>query len=374
MPSIIPLYALDRWARARRPRPVITDRTDRSMFGVAAPKRPPSLTPTAICDIIRGNTVGALRFCPNLRAPRHVVAFHRCLACPVEHQRNAVYQLVVLKNETCKQGCTKTYSPDEIELFLQMAVEQYRINMYARGVFTNPCTPAFGFAVTYLNLTRAGFWITCRLRRSVLCTPSQVCVHKPCAVHFVFRLSLVCADNSQEITTYTLGIPLAHPEEVVTTTTDAKGGEAGHKEYYLNNHVHFVVYYHQLDNETAHSLEQQGNLIVGFEVHSYSIQHQVSYHTDWAVTGIPALHAHRLAPVGTYSSLAMLGITFQVLLYIWLQLCFHLVLCSHGDLGKHHTRLRLGPVSMCYSHSHASRKLSAVERSWHQEGAHHLLN
>lgn len=144
-----------------------------------------------------------------------------------ERMENSVYNLVVLKNETCKQGCTKTYSPDEIELFLQMAVEQYRINMVLD------------------NLPAAEI-----------------------------RTLHTVADNSQEITTYTLGIPLAHPEEVVTTTTDAKGGEAGHKEYYLNNHVHFVVYYHQLDNETAHSLEQQGNLIVGFEVHSYSIQHQ----------------------------------------------------------------------------------------------------
>ena len=47
-------------------------------------------------------------------------------------------QLVVGKNETCKLACNKQYNPDQIELFLQMAVEQYRVNMYPGPAHTEP--------------------------------------------------------------------------------------------------------------------------------------------------------------------------------------------------------------------------------------------
>jgi len=143
-----------------------------------------------------------------------------------DRMENSVYQLVVGKNETCKLACSKQYNPDQIELFLQMAVEQYRVNMVLD------------------NLPSA-----------------EIKTYRPIG-------------ESTELKTYTLGIPLAHPEEVITQGDGTAESENGHKEYYLNNHIHFVILYHQLDNETAHSLEQQGDLIVGFEVHSYSIQHQ----------------------------------------------------------------------------------------------------
>ena len=61
----------------------------------------------------------------------------RCLRQPPSPKWRGV-QLVVGKNETCKLACNKQYNPDQIELFLQMAVEQYRVNMYPGPAHSEP--------------------------------------------------------------------------------------------------------------------------------------------------------------------------------------------------------------------------------------------
>jgi len=86
----------------------------------------------------------------------------------------------------------------------------------------------------------------------------------PAAELAVFR-----DQDATEFVTYRLGYPISEPSDYNSSN------------FYINNHLRFTIRYHHVKPQGGHldKIEEPGVLIVGFEVHARSIEHQ--YEGKW---------------------------------------------------------------------------------------------